>query len=251
MSTNPFTEPVSEKEFNGYWIPRHNAKVMKAGIENNNAPFLPNAYGQIKAEPVINAATGYCLPAPRLIPAQFVKNEKGLTSGFVTTKSIMDEVGAKPKEGEKALFYNFKNEEGEICTASYFFPEQTDNYQAIFDKAMLNVKPAENLNSVTIAIANSEPEEYLASYIAACKTGMTVTASPDVAEDFKKKMLVTLNNDLLKNEEKDTSIKSMNEILFNADKRSTEIIKTLSNSQNPNRTVAEPKKKQEMEIDLF
>lgn len=251
MSTNPFTEPVSEKEFNGYWIPRHNAKVMKAGIENNNAPFLPNAYGQIKAEPVINAATGYCLPGTRLIPAQFARNEKGINSIFVTTKSIMDEVGTKPKEGEKALFYNFKNEEGEICTAPYYFPEQTENPQAVIDKAMTNLKPSENLQNVTMAIANSNPEDYLASYLAACKTGMTLTVDPQISEEFKTKMLPILSNELVKSEDKDKSLKSMNEVLFNADKRSVEIVNELSKSQDPKRTVAEPKKKQEMEMEIF
>lgn len=47
--TNPFDKPVSKQEFNGYWIPRHNAKVMKQGIEENKAPFLPDSTGVIKA----------------------------------------------------------------------------------------------------------------------------------------------------------------------------------------------------------
>ena len=73
---NPFETPVSKNEFNGYWIPKHNAKVMKEGIDKNTAPFLPNKDGTIKAVPIYNASTGYVLPATRLIPAQIEKEKK-------------------------------------------------------------------------------------------------------------------------------------------------------------------------------
>ena len=66
-NTNPFENPVSKSEFSGFWIPSHNAKVMKAGLDKNKAPFLPDHNGNIKAEPVYTLSQGYCLPASRLV----------------------------------------------------------------------------------------------------------------------------------------------------------------------------------------
>ena len=88
-TTNSFNEPVSSKEFSGYWIPRHNAKVMKEGIDNNSAPFLPDERGNIKAEPIYNMATGYCLPANRLIPVQFAKMQNDYNSNVVATRTTL------------------------------------------------------------------------------------------------------------------------------------------------------------------
>ena len=115
--TNPFDKPVSKQEFNGYWIPRHNAKVMKQGLEENKAPFLPDSTGIIKAEPVYNLATGYCLPANRLIPVQFAKMEKGFNSKVVATRTTINGMENNINENEKGVFYNFKDEQGEIHTS--------------------------------------------------------------------------------------------------------------------------------------
>lgn len=78
-----------QDEFNGFWIPHHNAKVMKRGFEENKAPFLPDASGNIKAEPIYNGASGYCLPANRLIPVQFAKMENGYNSNIVFPRSTV------------------------------------------------------------------------------------------------------------------------------------------------------------------
>ena len=88
-NTNPLENPVSKNEFNGFWIPRHNAKVMKQGFENNKAPFLPDASGNIKVDPIYNSATGYCLPANRLIPVQFAKMQNGYNSNVVATRTTI------------------------------------------------------------------------------------------------------------------------------------------------------------------
>ena len=111
---NPFETPVSKNEFNGYWIPKHNAKVMKEGIDNNTAPFLPNKDGTINAVPIYNASTGYVLPATRLIPAQIEKEKKGYESNIVIGRNFSEMASTSLKENEKGIFYNFKDETGEI-----------------------------------------------------------------------------------------------------------------------------------------
>ena len=45
-----------------------------------------------------------------------------------------------------------------------------------------------------MAIESSEPVEYLGSYIATCKSGMNLSVSPEIAEEFKK-IMVNVNND--------------------------------------------------------
>ena len=47
-NTNPFATPVSKSEFSGFWIPSHNAKVMKAGLDTNKVPFLSDQNGKVK-----------------------------------------------------------------------------------------------------------------------------------------------------------------------------------------------------------
>lgn len=229
---NPFETPVSKNEFNGYWIPKHNAKVMKEGIEYNSAPFLPNANGEIKAEPIYNASTGYVLPATRLIPAQFAKEKKGYESNIVIGRNFAEFASTKLKENEKGVFYNFKDETGEIHTASYFFPEQTENPNAVIQLANENLKPGMDLSNTSIAIASSNPEEYLSCYIAACKCGAKLSVSPEIAEDFKQNLSVILDNDLRSKEEKDVSIPSLGNTLFNADKKATELCKVYAGNQN-------------------
>ena len=130
-NTSPLENPVSKQEFNGYWIPRHNAKVMKQGLEENKAPFLPDSTGNIKAEPIYNMATGYCLPANRLIPVQFAKMQNGYNSNVVATRTTLGGMENGIKENEKGVFYNFKDEQGEIHTSSLFFAEQTQNPDAL------------------------------------------------------------------------------------------------------------------------
>ena len=59
---------------------------------------------------------------------------------------------------------------------------------------------------------------------------MNLSVSPEIAEEFKKSM-VNVNNDLKKAKNRDRSIDSVGNILFNADRRGTEILKTLALEQ--------------------
>lgn len=248
MSTENTTPSfISSKEFSGYWIPRHNAKVMKEGIENNSAPFLPDANGNIKAEAVYNLSTGYCLPAGRLIPVQFAKMKNNFNSNVVSTRTTIGSQENAIKEGEKGVFYNFKDEQGEIHTSSLFFAEQTQNPQVFLDAAKEKIRPRDNLKDYSMVIASGKPVEYLGSYLAACRCGMNLSVTPEIAEEFKQNIMPHLNNDLKNISEKDKSIESLSNVLFSADKRATEICKTLSSEQSQSAAPAK-KKQEEMEM---
>ena len=249
--TNPFDKPVSKQEFNGYWIPRHNAKVMKQGLEENKAPFLPDSTGVIKVEPVYNLATGYCLPANRLIPVQFAKMEKGFNSNVVATRTTINGMENSINENEKGVFYNFKDEQGEIHTSSLFFPEQTQNPAAFLEASKEKIQQKTNLKDVSMVIASSEPKEYLGTYMAACRSGMKLSVDPQIAEEFKTKLMPTLENDLKKQEERNKEIPTLSNLLFDADKRATEITRTLSQSQAPEQNQApKQQKKQTQEMEM-
>ena len=246
--TNPFEKPVSKNEFNGFWIPRHNAKVMKQGLEEGKAPFLPDSTGAIKAEPIYNLATGYCLPANRLIPVQFAKMENGYHSNVVAARTTIGGIENSLKENEKGVFYNFKDDQGEIHTSSLFFPEQTQDPQAFISAANEKIHPMTNLKDVSMVIASSDPKEYLGTYMAACHGGMKLSVDPQIAQDFKTKLMPTLENDLKKSEERNKEIPTLSNILFDADKRATEITKTLSQQNGQSVEPKQKKQSQEMEM---
>ena len=247
--TNPFEKPVSKNEFNGFWIPRHNAKVMKQGLENNKAPFLPDSTGAIKAEPIYNLATGYCLPANRLIPVQFAKMENGYNSNVVAARTTIGNMDNSLKDKEKGVFYNFKDDQGEIHTSSLFFPEQTQNPEAFLAAAQGKINQMTNLKDVSMVIASSEPQEYLGTYMAACRSGMKLSVDPQIAQDFKAKLMPTLENDLKKSEERNKELPTLSNILFDADKRATEITKTLAH-ENGQETAPKQQKKQSQEMEM-
>ena len=242
---NPFETPVAKKEFNGFWIPSHNAKVFKEGLENNKAPFLPDQNGKIKAEPIYNAATGYSLPANRLIPVQFAKLNKGYESNVVAYRTSINGMDNYIREGEKGVFYNFKDEkDGTIHTSSLFFAEQTENPEVFMRISSEKIKQMDNLKDYSMVIGSSEPKEYLGSYLAACKAGFNISVDPALASEFKANILPTLENDMKKIEEKNKELPSLGNILFEADKRSSEILKSLVQSKEVTQEQEKPKPKQ-------
>ena len=107
------------------------------------------------------------------------------------------------KENEKGVFYNFKDEQGEIHTSSLFFAEQTQNPDALIAASKDKIQQKTNLKDYSMVIASSEPKEYLGTYMAACGSGMKLSVDPQIAEEFKKKLMPTLENDL-KNRKSET-----------------------------------------------
>lgn len=238
-TNNPFKNAVSEKQFNGYWIPNHNAKVIKAAIENGTAPFLPDQSGNLSAKPIYNANTGFCLNAKELIPLQIMRGEK---SDIVMTYSTINKAGTNVREGEKGLFYNFRRDDGSIGCAQFFFPEQTENPEAVKKQAKIN--SVHKLNR-TVEITSSEPEEYLATYVAACKSGANVKVSPEVAKNFVEKFTTLLDNQLAKGAERDKEMDTLGEFMFKVDvranKNNKEMFAELKKEQRKSQTQTKEK----------
>ncbi|MCQ2242528.1 hypothetical protein [Treponema sp.] len=248
-NTNPFEKPVSKDEFNGFWIPHHNAKVFKRGLEENKAPFLPDASGNIKAEPIYNVATGYCLPAGRLIPVQFAKMENGYSSNIVAPRTTIGALENGIKENEKGVFFNFKTEDGEIHVGSLFFPEQTTNPEGIHNAAKDKIQQMDNLKDVSMVIASSEPKEYLGTYIAACRSGMKLSVDPQIAEEFKGKIMPTLENDIRDPDKRDKNMPTLSNLLFDAEKRGADICRTLA-AENGQSTAPKPQHKKSQDFEM-
>lgn len=220
-NNKPFESAVSEKQFNGYFVPNHNAKIIKAAIESGAAPFLPDQSGKITPKAIYNGNTGYCLNAKELIPLQI---QQGGRSDVVATFSTVNKAGTKIKENEKGLFYNFRREDGTIGTAQFFFPEQTENAEAVRNAVKKNTAIKLNKN---IEITSANPEEYLASYVAACKSGASVSVSPEIAEQFKQNFMPLLENQLTKYAERDKEMDSLGNFMFKVDQKANAINKEL------------------------
>lgn len=246
LDTNkPFNNSVSEKQFNGFYIPSHNAKIIKESIENGTAPFLPDQAGNINAKPVINGNTGYCLNAKDLIPLQIVgKDNSNIAVTYKTTQNI----GTRVKEGEKGFFYNFKREDNTIGTSQFFFPEQTENPQLVKDA--VNEKVAKNklpqINK-TIEIQSANPEEYLGTYVAACKSGASLKVNPEISEEFKKNFTAVLDNQLAKKPDRNAEIDTLSNFMFKVDQKANSINKELyaERRQEMQKTQQQSKKKEQ------
>ena len=155
-------------------------------------------------------------------------------------------MGNSIKENEKGVFYNFKDEQGEIHVASLFFPEQTQNPEGAITATKDKIQQMDNLKDVSMVIASSDPKEYLGSYIAACRSGMKLSVDPQIAEEFKSKIMPTLENDIRDPEKRDKNLPTLSNILFEADKRGSEICRTLA-AENT-QSAAPKQKKPEMEM---
>ncbi|MDE5898993.1 MAG: hypothetical protein K2H09_07010 [Treponemataceae bacterium] len=218
---------ASRKDWNGNFVPKHTAKLIRDGIENGTAPFLPRD-GQISAQLVYNANTGYILNAKDLIPVQLERAAKGYESNAVGTKNTMDSAKTAIKPGEKGVWYNFKGKDGEFHHAAYFFAEQTEHPGRFAEFAQQKLRQPQNLAGETIKIESSEAGEYLASYIAACKSGARLEVSPEIAQQFRQNMIAVCDNELKRtNAEKNPSIPKLNDVLFSADKMAGELVKSI------------------------
>ena len=244
-SNKPFNNSVSEKQFNGFYIPSHSAKIIKESIENGTAPLLPDQAGNVNAKPVINGKTGYCLNAKDLIPLQIVgKDNSNIAVTYKTTQNI----GTRVKEGEKGFFYNFKREDNTIGTSQFFFPEQTENPQLVKDA--VNEKVAKNklpqINK-TIEILSANPEEYLGTYVAACKSGASLKVNPEISEEFKKNFTAVLDNQLSKKADRNAEIDTLSNFMFKVDQKANSINKELyaERRQEMQKTQQQSKKKEQ------
>lgn len=240
----PFKNSVSQKQFNGYWIPNQNAKIIKEAIENGTAPFLPDQSGNLSAKAIYNGNTGFCLNAKELIPLQITRGEK---SDIVATFSTISKAGTKIREGEKGLFYNFKRDDGSIGGAQFFFPEQAENPEAVKKITEKKIERKFKTNTI-IEITSSDPEEYLANYVAACKSGASVKVSSEVAKEFTEKFAPLLNNQLAKGAERDKEMDTLGQFMFKVDVHANKInTEMFAQKKKEHQKSQTQEKKQEME----
>ncbi len=217
---------ISNKNWNGYFVPKQNAKIIKEGIENNIAPFL-FADGKINTSTIVNANNGFSLNAKELIPLQIVKAKNGYDSNFVGTYQTANKAHTSIKADEKGTYYNWKDKNGDFQHSAFFFAEQTESPEKFNDYAKSNLKQKYYGTDKTISVTN--PSDYLASYVAACKTGAKLDVKPEVVDAFKNDMLKVCDNELKRtNAEKDASIKPLHTVLFEADTKAVEIIKQIN-----------------------
>ena len=222
----PFNSSVSEKQFNGFYIPSHNAKIIKASIENGTAPFLPDQNGNVNAKAIINGNTGYCLNAKDLIPMKVIQGDK---SDIAVTYKTVNDAHSRIKAGEKGFFYNFQREDKTVGTSQYFFLEQTEQPERVKEAVDKKIEKAKlpKINK-TLEITSSNPEEYLGMYVAACKSGASLKVSPEIAEEFKQSFTAVLNNQLAKKDERNAEIDKLSDFMFKVDQKANSINKELS-----------------------
>ncbi len=218
ISLNP-----SKNDWFGSLVPKHTAKLITQGIEDNSLPLLPDKDGKIEVRPVYNANNGWLLNAKDLVPAQITRQKAGYESNIVATKNSIDKAGTRVKSGEKGLFYNFKNKDGEFRHSQYFFAEQLEHPDRLVESA--KIRQPDRLKNETLKIDSAE--NYLPMYIAACKSGASLEVSPEVAEQFKQSISAVCRNELAKVGEKAQGVQSLNEFLYNADVKANEIVKSV------------------------
>lgn len=217
---------ISKNDWNGAYVPKHTAKLIKSGIENGTAPFIPTD-GRISPQLICNANTGYALEAKDMIPVLLTKAEKGYESNVVGTKKSMDNAKTSIKADEKGVWYNFKGKDGEFHHSAYFFPEQAEQPERLKEFAQGNIKQKQNFTNDTIKIESADATEYLAAYVAACKSGAKVEVSPEIAEQFKQNILAVADNELVKySAMKNPNLPKMTDLLSNVEKRASEIVKS-------------------------
>lgn len=216
----------SKNDWNGAYVPKHTAKLIKAGIENGTAPFIPNN-GQISASPIYNVNTGHILDAGSLIPVMLTKSEKGYKSNFVGTFKSGEKAKTRIAKDEKGVFYNFIDKDGEFHHNAYYFGEQMEQPERFAEYASKNViKTKQNLTNDTLKITSSEPVEYLGTYIAACKSGAKIEVAPEVAEQFKANIVAIADNELVRTKaERNPDLPKVSDFLFAVEKKASEIVK--------------------------
>lgn len=212
------TLEVKKANMAGYQNSKNNAIMIKQSIEKGKAPFLPDENGIITPVPIYNAKTGFLMANKDLIPLAIIKQEKGYQSSMVGTSKFALESDTHSKENEKPYYYTFKDRDtGTFRSGSVFFADQMEDSKKFEQSASEKVQSQSNKNLVTIEINNKD--EYLAKYIAGCKTGVFLSVSPEVAKDFQKEMSEYCDNYLSQkvkmNEREDQHFNSFNDIFTN------------------------------------
>lgn len=212
-----------KNNLSGYYLAQHRAKLFKDGIESNSAPFLPTD-GKLNPVFIYNANTGMALEAKTMVPAVLLKAKNGYESNTVGSYYAANSAQTSIKKGEQGVGSMFKGKDGEFHSANLYFPEQMEQPERLQEFAGKNLKWEQRLKGQEFTITSPDVTEYLGAYVAACKSGASVSVSPEVAEQFKVNMTAVVNNELAKSAEKNPAIKKLGEVLEAVDEKSNKII---------------------------
>jgi len=227
----------SKNEWIGLYVPKHTAKLILRGIADNTLPLLPTKNDYINVRPIFNANTGYILAAKDLIPAQIVKINNGYKGNIVGTKNTINKAGTHIKEGEKGLWYNWQDEDKQFHHSALFFAEQTVDPEKFLEN--VQIKQLQRLQAVTFKI--NTPEEYLPMYLAAAKSGASLTVSTEVARKFTDQLRHLCKEEFMTNfnTEPHTILHS---VLFAADIEANKIVKATEQKRGVTPTYTHEKK---------
>lgn len=225
MSDTQDLSTLSSKDFSGYYIARQRAKLIKDGIENNSAPFMPDSNGKVNPIFIYNAKTGFNLEANTLIPAVCKKVQQGFESNMIGTFGLVNEAKTEIKENEKGVGRIFKDKNNQFRSSYFYFPEQVKDPDAFKKVSVKEAKWEQRLPNETFKITSPEITEYLGTYVAACNTGAKIEVNPEIAEKFKANILAVTENELKKTAaEKNPDIPKMSELLSKVDSKALNLI---------------------------
>ncbi len=233
-NSQPILKPTDD-QWVGLYVPKKIAELILKGIEDNFCPLFPDKNGVITPHAIYNASTGFILNAKDLIPAQIIRKNNGYESDVVCTWKTANRFKTQIKAKEKGLSYNFQTADGEYHHAMYFFAEQLQHPKKVLENAKINRQS--KLKGEVFKI--NSVEDYLPSYLAACRSGAKVEVEKDVAEDFKRQFTLVCKNESNRNlrDKPDLNIQTLHQILFDADKKAVVLVqnreKELGLNQKP------------------
>lgn len=211
---------LSNSDYSCYLTTLHNAKTLKEALINGTATFLPDDKGKLNSEAIYNLNTGYITDGVNLLMLQHQKKTMGYSSNVVGTMNTIQAAKTVIKRGEKGVGYNFLVD-NEYRHGSFLFPEQTEHPERLQNYRNKKLKDNKKLTDQNLIV--DKAEEYLPSYFAAAKGGMSVTVKPEATEEFKKRFIEILDNTLSK--KRNPKIPVLSEFCFSADKAANQIIK--------------------------
>ncbi|HBG35915.1 MAG TPA: hypothetical protein DDW88_02450, partial [Treponema sp.] len=155
-----------------------NAKNFAQSIKNGNSVLLTESNPEL----VYSLATGKPFSGPNQLLAQQQLADKGLKTNEIVTFKQANEMGAGVKAGSKhaVVLSSYDAEKNESSNYFYFTKEDTTIKSESKKLTFENVKPIE--------CTSSEPEKYIADYLAASYLGVEFKAADGVKKEFQEKL---------------------------------------------------------------
>ncbi|GAB6390753.1 MAG: hypothetical protein MdMp014T_0126 [Treponematales bacterium] len=193
----------------------HQRKVIAESLKNGSHPCLPGADGSIDTSPAMNIMSGNRYHGASLLYLKDHQKRNGFPTAEYITPEALKKANVPVREGEHSVQINFqeKNEktgEWEQKNIRLFNVAQTakpwevkeyakqqqearEQEREAFLKSQYgeSCKPREKQEQKPgpdMAITSTEPERYLAQYLAAVSMGSKLTATPEQGKEFAQKM---------------------------------------------------------------